>query len=104
MSSESTAYTQLVLIYSRSFPPGVPHSIQALEDGLELLLVFTDGNFDALGTTFMLSDWLARTPLEVVAQNFGVNVSLLNGIPQKDPYILDSSVPPPPLATQAIKL
>ncbi|KAH8092616.1 Bicupin oxalate decarboxylase/oxidase [Cristinia sonorae] len=79
------------------FPPGVPHSIQALDQGLEILLIFTDGNFDALGTTFMLSDWLAHTPLEVVAKNFGVNTSVFNNIPQKDPYILESTVPPPGL-------
>lgn len=79
------------------FPPGVPHSIQALEDGLEILLIFTDGNFDATGTTFMLSDWLAHTPLSVVAQNLGVDASMLGGIPQKDPYIYEASVPPPPL-------
>ncbi|RPD63412.1 Bicupin, oxalate decarboxylase/oxidase [Lentinus tigrinus ALCF2SS1-6] len=78
------------------FPPGVPHSIQALDQGLEILLIFSDGNFDASGTTFMLSDWLAHTPLEIVAQNFGVNVSELGGIPQKDPYILKSTVQPPP--------
>lgn len=58
-------------------------------------MIFTDGNFDASGTTFMLSDWLAHTPLEVVAQNLGVNTSVLSGIPQKDPYILESTVPPP---------
>ncbi|KAI0772369.1 Bicupin oxalate decarboxylase/oxidase [Trametes elegans] len=79
------------------FPPGVPHSIQALDQGLEILIIFTDGNFDSSGTTFMLSDWLAHTPLEIVAQNLGVNTSLLGGIPQKDPYILESTVPPPGL-------
>ena len=87
--------------YSRSrdasFPIGVPHSIQALDEGLEILLIFTDGNFDASGTTFMLSDWLAHTPLEIVAQNFGVDVSLLGGIPQKDPYVFPSTKEPPPL-------
>lgn len=81
----------------RSFPPGVPHSIQALGDGLELLLIFTDGNFDAAGTTFMLSDWLAHTPLEVVAKNLGLDASVLSQIPQKDPYIYESTVAPPPL-------
>ncbi|OCH90136.1 hypothetical protein OBBRIDRAFT_804199 [Obba rivulosa] len=40
---------------------------------------------------------LARTPLEIVAQHFGVNVSVLRNIPQKDPYILPSKVPPPQL-------
>ncbi|GJE89104.1 bicupin oxalate decarboxylase/oxidase [Phanerochaete sordida] len=80
------------------FPPGVPHSIQALEEGLELLLVFPDGDFDALGTTFMLSDWFARTPLEIVAKNLGLNsTAVLGRIPQVDPYILPSTKAPPPL-------
>ncbi|KAL0952681.1 hypothetical protein HGRIS_006923 [Hohenbuehelia grisea] len=79
------------------FPPGVPHSIQALDEGLEILILFTDGNFDRLGTTFMLSDWLARTPLQIVAQNFGLNVSDLQNIPKADPYIVPATVPPPPL-------
>lgn len=43
----------------------------------------------------MLSDWLAHTPLEIVAQNLGLNISELKGIPQKDPYILHSTNPPP---------
>jgi oxalate decarboxylase len=43
----------------------------------------------------MLSDWLAHTPLQVVSQNLGLNYSELNRIPQKDPYILQSTVPPP---------
>ncbi|EKM52451.1 uncharacterized protein PHACADRAFT_260851 [Phanerochaete carnosa HHB-10118-sp] len=80
------------------FPSGVPHSIQALDEGLELLLVFPDGNFDALGTTFMLSDWFARTPLDVLAKNLGISdISILSKIPQKDPYLLQSTKPPPPL-------
>ena len=45
----------------------------------------------------MLSDWLAHTPLDVVAKNFGVNTSVLAQIPQKDPYIYEATIPPPPL-------
>ena len=45
----------------------------------------------------MLSDWLARTPLDVVAKNFGVDISILGDIPQKDPYIYEATVDPPPL-------
>ncbi|KDQ55996.1 hypothetical protein JAAARDRAFT_208248 [Jaapia argillacea MUCL 33604] len=79
------------------FPPGAPHSIQALDEGLEILLIFSDGNFDAAGTTFMLSDWLTHTPLEILAQNFDVNVSTFANIPTKDPYMLPSTKPPPGL-------
>ena len=32
------------------FPAGIPHSIQALENGCEFLLVFDDGNFSDLNT------------------------------------------------------
>ena len=77
------------------FPQSIAHGIQALDDGLELLLIFSDGNFDATGTTFMLSDWLVHTPLEIVAQNLGLDISDLQNIPTVDPYIFRSTVPPP---------
>ena len=77
------------------FPQSVAHGIQALDDGLELLLIFSDGNFDATGTTFMLSDWLVHTPREIVAQNLGLSISDLQNIPTVDPYIFRSTVPPP---------
>lgn len=38
-----------------SFPTGIPHSLQAGPDGAQYLLVFDDGDFDASGTTFMVS-------------------------------------------------
>src|SRR5437879_11489427 len=54
------------------FPAGIPHSIQGLEDdGCEFLLVFDDGNFSE-EATFLLSDWMAHTPKEILAKNFGV--------------------------------
>ena len=83
------------MLFRCSFPPGTPHSIQALDEGLEILLIFTDGDFDSLGTTFMLSDWLARTPMEIVAQNLGLTPDDLKNVPQKFPYIFPSTVPPP---------
>lgn len=61
------------------------------------MLIFTDGNFDATGTTFMLSDWLAHTPLGVVAKNFGMDPNLLTKMPTKDPYMYEATVAPPPL-------
>jgi oxalate decarboxylase/phosphoglucose isomerase-like protein (cupin superfamily) len=64
---------------------------------MEILLLFTDGNFDALGTTFMLSDWLAHTPLSVVAQNFNISTDLLQNIPKTDPYAFPASAPAAPL-------
>ncbi|KAF9782135.1 Bicupin oxalate decarboxylase/oxidase [Thelephora terrestris] len=78
-----------------TFPANFPHGIQALDDGLDLLLIFSDGDFDATGTTFMLSDWLVHTPIEIVAQNLGLSISDLKKLPSPDPYIFKSTVPPP---------
>jgi oxalate decarboxylase family bicupin protein len=55
------------------FPTGFPHSIQGLGDeGTEFLLIFDDGNFSE-DSTFLLTDYLARTPKEVLSKNFRVD-------------------------------
>ena len=77
------------------FPAGIPHSIQGLApDGCEFLLIFDDGNFSE-EATFLLSDWLAHTPKEVLAKNFGVPESAFDGIPEKDLWIFQTPVPGP---------
>ena len=43
------------------FPSGLPHSIQALEEGCEFLLVFDSGDFSE-NETFLITDWFAHTP------------------------------------------
>jgi oxalate decarboxylase len=53
------------------FPPGIPHSIQGLEEGCEFLLVFDNGSFSE-DSTFLITDWFAHTPKEVLAKNFGL--------------------------------
>jgi oxalate decarboxylase len=75
------------------FPPGIPHSIQGLgPDGCEFLLVFDDGNFSEYETV-LLSDWMAHTPPDVVAKNFGVNQSALAKMPKKELFIFQAAVP-----------
>ena len=77
------------------FPAGIPHSIQGLEeDGCEFLLVFDDGNFDE-NETFLLTDWLSRTPKEVLSKNFNVPESAFAHIPKEELYIFQSKVPGP---------
>jgi oxalate decarboxylase len=77
------------------FPGGIPHSIQGLEgEGCEFLLVFDDGNFDE-DSTFLLTDWLAHVPKEVLAKNFDVPESAFDGIPEHELYIFQSQVPGP---------
>ncbi|MCY9589689.1 cupin domain-containing protein [Paenibacillus chitinolyticus] len=74
------------------FPPGIPHSIQGLEEGCEFLLVFDDGNFSDLNT-LSISDWFAHTPPDVLAVNFGVDESAFENIPSGQVYIFQDKVP-----------
>ncbi len=77
------------------FPAGIPHSIQGLEnDGCEFLLVFDDGNFNE-NETFLLTDWLSRTPRDVLAKNFNVPKNAFDNIPKNERYIFQSKVPGP---------
>ncbi|PSR76530.1 hypothetical protein PHLCEN_2v8433 [Hermanssonia centrifuga] len=75
------------------FPAGVPHSLQATAEsvnGTEFLLVFPDGSFSE-DSTFMLTDWTAHIPKEVLAKNFQVDISAFDNIPSTDLYIFPSS-------------
>jgi oxalate decarboxylase len=78
------------------FPTGVPHSIQGLEQGCEFLLVFDNGSFSE-NETFLITDWFAHTPREVLAQNFGVAASAFDDLPQDvehSRFIFAVDVPP----------
>lgn len=77
------------------FPPGIPHSIQGLgPDGIEFLLVFDNGSFSE-NSTFLLSDFLAHLPRDVLARSLGCPEAALAGIPEKELYILQADVPGP---------
>lgn len=82
------------------FPAGCPHSIQGLEpDGCEFLLVFNQGDFSE-ESTFLLSDWLAHTPPDILAKNFGLGASSLAKLPTAPLYIFPSAAPSQTLAEQ----
>jgi len=75
------------------FPAGYPHSIQGLgPDGCEFLLVFNQGMFSEDGT-FLLSEWMAHTPPEVLAKNFGLDQSVLASLPTGSLYIFPGHEP-----------
>ncbi len=80
-----------------NFRAGLPHSIQALAEGCEFLIVFDDGAFSE-NETFLLTDWFKHTPMTVLAKNLGVSPSALASLPT-DPdhqrYIFNGQVPPP---------
>jgi oxalate decarboxylase len=82
------------------FPTGIPHSIQGLNpDGAEFILVFDDGNFSEFATV-LLSDWMAHTPKDVLAKNFGVPQSSFAKLPAQELFIFQSAVPGPLEADQ----
>jgi oxalate decarboxylase len=78
------------------FPAGLPHSIQALDKGVEFLLVFDSGDFSE-NETFLITDWLNHTPREVLAKNFGVAESAFENLPTDighTRYMFAADVPP----------
>src|SRR3979411_2797438 len=81
-----------------NFRAGIPHSIEGLEEGCEFLLVFDDGNFSE-NETFLLTDWFAHTPPDILARNFGLPVGSafenLPADPEHERYIVAGDVPPP---------
>jgi len=77
------------------FPTGIPHSIQGLNpDGCEFLLVFDDGNFSEYETV-LLTDWMAHTPHNVLAANFGVNPQAMEKMVRREKFIFQAPVPGP---------
>lgn len=76
-----------------NFPTGFPHSIQGMPpDGCEFLLVFDNGAFSEYDT-ILLTDWMAHTPPEVLAKNFGVPASSFPKYPSLGKYIFPAPVP-----------
>jgi oxalate decarboxylase len=81
------------------FPAGLPHSLQGLDpDGCEFVLAFDDGESSEFNT-LLLTDWIAHTPPEVLAKNFGVPVEAFKNIPVHNKWIYQTDTAAPPLAT-----
>ncbi|MEE6259183.1 cupin domain-containing protein [Plantactinospora sonchi] len=75
------------------FPQGIPHNIQALDEGVQFLLVFNDGAFSE-NNTFLLSDFFAHVPRSVLARNFGWSTEQMANLPEAEKYIFQGEVPP----------
>ncbi|HJT88100.1 MAG TPA: cupin domain-containing protein [Bryobacteraceae bacterium] len=77
------------------FPRGHGHALQGLGPGqAHFLLVFDNGHFSEFGT-FGASDWISRTPPEILSRNLGLPASAFAGFPKKELYIGPGKVPPP---------
>jgi oxalate decarboxylase len=76
------------------FPKGHGHSIQGLGPGeCHFLLIFDDGRFSEFGT-FSITDWMACTPPDVLAQNLSLPSDAIAKLPKKEVYIVQGEVPP----------
>jgi oxalate decarboxylase len=86
------------------FPRGHGHSIQGIGPGTaKFLLAFDNGYFSEFAT-FSVTDWIARTPKDIVAKNLGLPVAQIDDFPTKagGVYISSGPVPPPLDRTQAL--
>ena len=86
------------------FPPGYPHSLQGIgQDGTEFIIAFNDGKASEFNT-LLVTDFLAHTPPDILAQNFQVPAETFSRIPLHDRYIFQGELPGPLAADQAAVL
>ncbi len=82
------------------FPIGYPHSLQGLgPDGCEFILAFNDGKQSEYNT-LLVTDWVAHTPPDVLAENFGVPAETFSKIFTHNLWIFQGAVPGPLAADQ----
>jgi oxalate decarboxylase len=75
------------------FPAGYPHSLQGLgPDGCEFVIVFDDGSATEFNT-LLLTDWIAHTPPDILARNFGGPTDAFKSIPLNDLWIFQGKEP-----------
>jgi oxalate decarboxylase len=75
------------------FPAGYPHSIQGLgPDGCQFLLVFNEGLFSE-DNTFLISEFVAHVPPEVLQKNSRLTSSDIAKLPKEQLYIFPSTIP-----------
>ncbi|PXV53324.1 oxalate decarboxylase [Dyella jiangningensis] len=83
------------------FPPGLPHSLQGLgPDGAEFLLAFDNGRSSEFNT-LLLTDWIAHTPPDILAANFGVPAEEFKNIPLDNLWIFQGKDPGPLSSAQS---
>jgi len=75
------------------FPRGYGHSIQGLgPDECHFILIFDNGDFSE-DHTFSITDFLAQTPPEIVAQNLGLSLEEVARLPKGEVYFAQGPAP-----------
>jgi oxalate decarboxylase len=83
------------------FPAGYPHSLQGIgPDGCEFVIAFDQG-MQSEYDTLLLTDWMAHTPPDILARNFGVPADTFKSIPLRDLWIFQGNEPGSLSADQA---
>jgi oxalate decarboxylase family bicupin protein len=83
------------------FPAGVPHSIQAFDEGCEFLLVFDQGDFTEDGT-FLVSELFLRNPIEVLSKDLQAPVEAFDNLPPDQLYIFNGTPAPLNISEQNV--
>ncbi|KAL2827950.1 RmlC-like cupin domain-containing protein [Aspergillus cavernicola] len=83
------------------FPSGVPHSIQALDVGVEFMLVFDDGFFSE-DATFLASEIFAHNPKSVLSKNFDLPIAAFDNIPDGELFIFPGTPAPVDIEEQNV--
>ncbi|KAA2236592.1 cupin domain-containing protein [Salinarimonas soli] len=83
------------------FPAGFPHGLQGIgPDGAEFVLAFDNGEQTEYNT-LLVTDWVAHTPPEVLAKNFGMPAETFRNIPLQNRWIFQGEPPGSLAADQA---
>src|SRR4029450_5085055 len=81
------------------FPRGHAHVLECLgNEPTHFILIFDNGYFSEFGT-FSITDWIGHTPKALLAKNFGLPESTLDGFPKAAVYFARGAVPPERPAT-----
>ncbi|KAJ5924475.1 hypothetical protein N7466_008662 [Penicillium verhagenii] len=83
------------------FPSGVPHSLQALDEGAEFMLVFDQGDFSD-GGTGLITEMFLRNPKEVLSKNLQAPISDFDDIPKDQLYIFNGTPAPRDVQEQTV--
>jgi len=76
------------------FPRGHGHVLECLgNEPTHFILIFDNGYLSEFGT-FSITDWIGQAPKSLLAKNFGLPESALDGFPSEEVYFARGVIPP----------